>query len=297
MTPPNVAPVLEGVSMEGRPNTPDEVYLANIQHAMRLGHPQVKGHPLRPDRVCLVGGGPSLTSTVPELLELVRDGAKLVTMNGSYKWALDHNLTPSAFVMLDARQWNARFLDPGPIPRCQYLISSTCHPDVWARVADWPNVWVFHPVTRASEDCAYAVPSLDDYYLTQWVGIAGGSTVGSRALFLLRLLGYLRFDLFGIDSCWMDREHHAFAQPENDQDTLYWVRVHPRTPHERVFRCSGWHLKQLEDWLQIIRVNGSQFLLNVHGDGLLAYVMRTMAEADDLDIAPAEKGDGAATGA
>lgn len=278
-------PVLSGVTIDGTTNTTDDVYLAHIRHAMRLHHPQVKAQPVKTDRVALLGSGPSLRETMPELLAAVRDGAKLVTMNGSYAWALEQNLSPSAFIMLDAREANARFLDPGPLPRCQYLIASTCHPAVWERVRDWPNVWVFHPVTR-HETTGFAVPTLDDYYLKSWTAIGGGTTVGTRALYVFRLLGYLRFELFGIDSCWLGDAHHAFPQPENDHDTRYAITVHPRTPQARTFCCSGWHIKQLEDWLQIIRVNGAQFLLHAHGDGLLAYVIRTAAEAADLDIAP-----------
>jgi hypothetical protein len=42
--------------------------------------------------------------------------------------------------------------------------------------------------------------------------------------------------------------------------------------------CAGWHAKQLEDMLQAIRLHGEHFLMNVHGDGLLAYALKSSAD-------------------
>src|SRR5262245_24262920 len=90
--------VIEGVEVGGAVNTPDDTLLANIKHSIRLGYPQVKSQPLQPDRVCIVGGGPSLESTFAELRELYFEGAKVVTVNGAYHWCLERNIRPSAQV-------------------------------------------------------------------------------------------------------------------------------------------------------------------------------------------------------
>jgi hypothetical protein len=99
---------------------------------------------------------------------------------------------------------------------------------------------------------------------------------------LLRAIGFLRFDVFGCDSCVMDGKHHAYVQPENDADKIYPFKVHPTGHPEltRTFWCAPWHVAQLQDWLQTIRINGDHFLVNVHGDGLLAYAMRSSAELE-----------------
>jgi hypothetical protein len=125
-------------------------------------------------------------------------------------------------------------------------------------------------------------PILDTYYAGQWQGVGGGVTVATRALGLLRMLGYLRYDLFGVDSCWRGDQHHAYAQPENQRDKRLKVRVAPQGGGEaREFLCAPWHIKQFEDWLQLVRVNGQHFLIHVHGDGLIAYAMRS---ASDITI-------------
>jgi hypothetical protein len=117
---------------------------------------------------------------------------------------------------------------------------------------------------------------LDDYYDGHWHGIAGGTTVASRAVPLLRMMGYLRFDLFGVDCCWLDGQHHAFAQPENEGERRVALHLTPTRDggEGRTFQCAPWHVKAFEDWLQMIRVNGHLFALNVHGGGMLAYALR-----------------------
>lgn len=266
--------LLDGVEVLGAVNTPDDVLLAQVAASIRRGHPQV--WPVRPnrERVCLVGGGPSLASTVDELRDLVFAGAKLVTVNGAYQWCVARNLQPKAQIVLDARASNARFVDPD-VPSCRYYLCSQCAPATWDAVEGRSHVAIWH-----DESTAAIKAELDQYYRKRWHAIPGGTTVGTRAIGLLATLGFLRFDLFGFDSCWIDGAHHAYEQPENAQDRRIRLDVHPtgRPDLTRAFEVAPWHLKQLEDLLLMIRTNGERFVLNVHGEGLLAYVLRAGAE-------------------
>lgn len=277
--------VVEGMTLDGRVNVSDEQILSNVTSAMRRGYPQVRTLELKRDRICLLGSGPSLNDTLPELLQLLREGAKLVTTNGAYHWAIERNLQPQVQVIMDGRESNARFVDP-EIPRCKYLLASTCHPAVWDRVEGRKDVWVWHPSQRTDP----AGQALERYYLGNWEPVSGGTTVVSRALVAMRMLGFVRFDLFGVDSCWLRGEHHAMPQPENAGDRQYQVRVAPSGHPElgRAFGCTGWHLCQLQDFLRILRMNAHQFLLNVHGDGLLAFALRVNADLADAEVTEKE---------
>lgn len=274
--------VFDGIEFaECHANVPDAVLLDHVRQSIRRGHPQVwRTGGVQQDRVVLVGGGPSLADTEQELRDLVFAGAKLVTVNGAYQWCLARNLQPKAQIVLDARAPNARFLQPD-VAQCRYYLASQCHPETWDAVDGRPFVGIFHD---ASDEQVKA--ELDAYYFGQWHGVAGGTTVGTRAIVLLRMLGYLRFDLFGFDSCWMGGQHHAYDQPENEADKRLKVTVAATGGAEaRVFRCAPWHLKQLEDLLRLIRFNGQHFLLNIHGDGLLAYALKASADVQ-LQVEP-----------
>lgn len=270
--------VLEGVSLQGRVNVEDEVLLANVRSAIRRPFPQVKPQGVNGDRVVLVGGGPSLADTESELVDLVRAGAKLVTVNGSYQWCLDRNLVPKTQIVMDARPSNARFLYPY-IESCNYLLASQCAPEVWDAADGRKSVWMFHAAAGMDGPLREL---LDAHYLGQWFGVGGGTTVATRAVSVLRTLGYLRFDLFGVDSCFLRGEHHAYAQAENEHDRAFAFEVYPtgQPDRARTFQCAPWHVKQFECFLQMIRVNGDQFLLNVHGDGLLAYALKASADVE-----------------
>jgi hypothetical protein len=327
-------PAVADQMARGQMNTAEERQIANIASAIRRGYPQFRTGPNRGERICLVGSGPSLESTLPELRQLVWEGATLVTLNGAYHWCIERNLRPQTQIVMDARPSNVKFVEPD-VPKCNYMIASQCASALWDAVAGRPNVWIWHPVVRTEGG---PTKLLDDFYGGQWVGIGGGTTVATRAIYLLRTAGYLRFDLFGIDCCWMQRygiyntatnrllhhgvdgqpmlfdsreeadllapsyadygiaadvreisSHHAMPQPENDGDVRTKRRVTVSikgAAESREFLASGWHLKQLDDMLTTMHVNGKHYKLEVHGDGMLAYVMRVLGTAavDDLII-------------
>jgi hypothetical protein len=265
----------------GRMNTDEAQLLAHIQHAVRQGHPQMRTWPARGDRICLVGSGPSLASTEADLRRLVWEGAQVVTVNGAYHWCIEHGIQPKTQIVMDARATNARFVDP-EVPGCRYVLASQCAPETWAAVAGRPEVWIWHGVVRKDDPIT---AFLDAFYAGNWFGVGGGTTVATRAIALLRAAGYVRFDLFGIDCCWIGPTHHAMTQPENDGDTRMRVLVGDvaRPETMRPFDVSPWHLKQFEDFATILKLNGHHFQLAVHGDGMLAYLLRTLG--DDVEQA------------
>lgn len=270
--------VIEGVSFAGAMNVPHDVLLDQVRAAIRRQHPQVWRQPERPERVVLVGSGPSLEHTVDELVALVREGVVLATVNGAYHWCLERHLVPSVQIVLDARASTARFVQPA-IPRCRYFLASQCHADVWDAVADYPHVAIYHAL---SDDDAATRAVLDAYYAGCWQGVAGGTTVGTRAIGLLRMLGYLRFDLFGLDCCWLGDQHHAMPQPENAQDERLHFRVAPRGRPDlaRDFFCSPWQAKAFEDLLLMEKHMSREMRWMVHGDGMFAYAIAAQAYGD-----------------
>jgi hypothetical protein len=267
---PRVAARMAG----GKVNTDSATLLENIRSAIRRGHPQMQPGQIRPDRICLVGSGPSLNDTADELRDLLWEGAVLVTMNGAYHWCLEHNFRPQTQIVMDARPSNARFVTPA-VPKCNYVLASQCAPELWDAVQGRDHVFIFHAVVKGEED---ASPLLDAYYAGNWLGTGGGTTVATRAIHLLRMAGYVRFDLFGIDCCWSGSEHHAMAQPENARDkrarVIYSIPDQPGSARE--FIVSPWMLKQCEDFHTIMKVNGQHFKLQVHGDGMLAHALQTL---------------------
>ncbi len=217
--------------------------------------------------VLLVGGGPSLAGQVDEIRALRAGGAKLVTLNGAYNFALEHGLKVSATVVVDAREFNARFTHP-VMDETLYFVASQCDPAVLEGLPP-ERTYLWHTSTAGIKDLLDAA-----YGGKPWFSVPGGSTVALRAIPMLRMLGYRKFHLFGIDSCLMsDGAHHAYAQPENDSPHVINVNC-----GDRMFMCHPWMISQAKEFMDLVKYLGEEIELEPHGDGLISHIIRTGAE-------------------
>lgn len=233
----------------------------NVRVNCAAGWQQVVPHERNELECIVLGGGPSLNAHEAEIKALRANGAKLITLNGTYNWALEHGLTPSAQVMVDARPFNARFSKP-VVDDCRYLIASQCHPSVLEglppeRTFLWHTmIDLIGDLVKERYEVAYPVPSC--------------TTVLNTSLCLFRMLGFRRFHLFGCDSCLApDRSHHAYAQPENDAAFVVNVMV----TGGRTFQCHYWMVAQAQQFIDLIKFLGDEIELEIYGDGLLKHIL------------------------
>lgn len=252
--------------VEGELNISPRTRLANINNSIRLGLPQVRGHATNDQRVVLVASGSSLLNpiVVQELRDLYWQGCPIVAMNGSYEWLISINIKPSSMVMIDGRAFNARFITEY-IESCKYFIASQCAPEVFLQLMDKPNVYIWHCLTG---DDPVEKELLDNFYMNMWQPVAGGCTVGTRAIVLMRILGFTKFEIFGMDSCYLDYKDHVLPQAENFNDKPEKVFCAGRE-----FTCNAWQIAQALEFIDLIASNGQFFKLNLHGNGLLAHML------------------------
>jgi hypothetical protein len=259
-------------------NVSNEIIMAQTAANIRRQLPQAQPHAPNGEVVALVCGGPSLKDTETDLVEAYWKGAKVVCVNGSYQWCIDRNIRPSCVVILDAREFNARFIET-PVPGCRYLLASQCHPKVFELCAD-RDVTIWH----ACSACEPELELLNAFYFKHCFPITTGTTVAIRAIALMRMLGFQSFDIYGLDSCWLDGAHHTYSQPENNRDNRYatWLRPEGRDDLACRFECAPWHMKQAEDFEELMREYGHLFRLNVRGNGLIAAMMRIAGELGSI---------------
>jgi hypothetical protein len=256
-------------AFRGRVNTEHDRIYANIRTNIRRQLPQVQIHAANDYRVAMLCGGPSLADNERRIRTLHhRHGWKIATVNGTHRWAMDRGLSPSVHAMLDARPFNARFVED--VERtCRYLICSQCDPAVFEALAGL-DVHIWHGASRKEPEAKI----LDRFYAGRWQDVMGGGSIGTRAIGLLYLIGVRNVRVFGMDGCLRDGEHHAFAQSENDAGphAIKGVRV-----RRRRFRAHVWMLAQLDDWLQMAPHVPEDLNLSIEGDGMLAYIIRETA--------------------
>ncbi len=259
-----------------RCNVPDDELLRQIGSNIRLGLPQVRPHDVHPASALLVCGGPSLAMTKKDLVDAHFRGGKIIAVNGAFSWCIKNNLRPSAVICLDAREFNARFVEPD-VPQCKYFLAAQMHPNAF-EMCRGRDIWIWHALSAMEQE----VDLLKEYYRGYFWPVSNGTTVGIRAISLLQMLGFYSIEIFGLDSCWFDSRHHAYMQTENDADDIHitWLRPEGRDDLARPFSCSPWMMKQAVDFQELIRDKGDLFRLKVHGPGLLATMLETGAQLD-----------------
>lgn len=254
---------------EGTLNTSEAEIVANISWSIRQQYPQVEPCPTQEDMVvAIVGGGPSLASSMPVLKARWKEGDfKVVSLNGTHDYLIKHGVEPSAHIQLDARPHNARFV-ANPIEKCKYLMASQCAPEVFRNLRGH-EVYLWHSFNTRSDKKV-----LVDYYFGRLFPIVGGSTVMLRSFHLLRMLGFPKFEIFGFDSCYMGNEHHSYPQEENNYNRRNCIQV---KVGDRIFVCDGWMLSQAKEFLDLTRKIGDHWELVVHGNGLISHIIQTGA--------------------
>lgn len=267
-------------SPECRVNISDETILEQVNINIRRGLPQARPYEINPYPCIIVAGGPSLKDTEKELVETIwRTGAKVVAVNGAYQWCIDHNIRPGAFVCMDGREFNSRF-PLTPVDGCQYLLSSQCHPDMF-EICRGRKITLWHACSAGEKE----LDLLNAFYRKITWPVTLGTTVGIRTVSLMRMLGFYRMELFGFDSCYLGTEHHGYSQPENDKENLMpvWLRPKGRDDLAMRFVCSTWQAKQAEDFMNLVKERGELFQLRVHGNGLIANMMRIGSQMEIVD--------------
>jgi hypothetical protein len=260
----------------GTLNVEESQVRANVTANVKGDWMQVAPHLANDDDVMLIGGGPTLNEHLDTIKQLRAEGVKLVTLNGAYNWALEHGLKVSATVVVDAREFNKRFVRPVQ-DDTKYLIASQCDPALFEGLPK-DRTYMWHTSVELISDI------LDEHLKDGWYIVPGGCTVLLRAIPLLRMLGYKRFHLFGCDSCVAPQGHHAYPQPENDEACVIDAIV-----GDRVFQCHAWHVAQAQQFIDLVEVFKDEIELEIWGDGLLKHIVTTgakIAEASETASQP-----------
>lgn len=256
-------------------NTSHEHVVANIKANLDLGLKEIEPHEIQPDVVVyLLAGGPSLKQHEAEVIEAGRAGVPCVTVNGSYGWLLDRGIRPAAHVQVDAREFNRRFITRH-VDTCKYLVSSQCDNEL-VKSLPAEQTWLWHSGPSDLVKQTLMEWAEETGERREWYPVYGASTVVSRAVTLLALLGFRKIEIFGWDSCLMDGEHHSYDQPENDSKDIVTVTV-----GDRHFRCHPWMVVQANEFPKVVRHIYSQvpdLELSVRGNGLIAAILNEAME-------------------
>lgn len=268
----------DDITYHGAVNVAPEKVLRNIRKNAKYKDKfqMVVPHQIQDTEIMMLCGGPSLNDYKDEIIKLRAEGMPIVCGNGTYNWAIQNGMKPSMQMIIDAREFNTRFLRP-IVDDCKYFIASQCHPSLFEGMPeDRTYIWHVSGGTAEKNETADLIEECyDDFF-----PVPGGSTVTLRGLCLLRMLGFHKINMYGFDSCCSDSMHHAYTQPENDSKLSGAV---PVSVGGRAFSCDAWMLHQAREFMTMMGTLGDELDLNVVGDGLIAHIIKTGYEMTLLE--------------
>jgi len=251
-----------GLTIYASLNTSKEKIFDNIRTNIASGYPQVWPHTENKLKVALVAGGPSLEETLPDLKKAVSKGYRVVALANVARELVKHGIPIHSHILLDAMPNNASFITDTD---CTYLVASQCDPSVIKTIGDkgYRKIHLWHAVND-EEDFKFI-----GELMGEWVPVQGGSTITLRALRLLHILGYHKFEVFGFDSCIYKGKHHAYDQPNADNFDIHTIGLNGRK-----FDVHPWMIQQAMDFIKMVKIFGQKWEIIVHGDGLIANMIK-----------------------
>lgn len=258
----------------GAPNVVDEKIKDHIRvNCARSPMRWYIGRHPHDEPIMIVGGSPSVKGLIPSIKRRHQAGAHIMAVNGSAAFLRSHGIIPDVHVILDARPENIAFL-ADPHPHTFHLLASQCDPSLFdhlaAKSADvgmW-HAMLYHGHEREISELARGRP---------WQLIPGGSTVMLRSMFLAATSGCQTMHIYGMDSSFAGRTHHAYDQHLNAADepmSIVW--------RGKSYQAAPWMIRQATEfqddhWIPLTKAGGRIF---VHGDGLIPdicqYLNRTL---------------------
>lgn len=261
---------LPKIKLDGKVNLTEETAQRNIEINIRRGLPQLKGHVPNPEPIVLCAGGPSLKRYLPNIRKRAEAGRMIVSVNGTHDFLMENGIRPALHVQLDGRPFMSRFVE-NPVDGCAYFIASHSDPGVFDAL-EGQRVYIFHTGYHKTAETI-----LEHYYRGNYHVCAGGSTVTLRTIWLLTVLGRFRQEIFGFDSCFLGKKHHAYSQEENDTDRMVSIIPDLLGEGNKQFWCAPWMASQADEFQRMIAKVGDRFQLAVYGPGLIAHMLRTGA--------------------
>jgi len=265
--------------------TPPETAHENIRANLRRGLPRLHDLPefkkvKGPDAdLAIVGGGPSLRTTLDELRAFE---GRMIVCGSAHDFVRAHGFRPRYAATCDPDPVMANYLRL-PCPETTYLVSSHSHASAFEALEGMPVV-LWH--------CAPIEESFLNEVDPGWQAVGGGCTVGLRAISIAMMMGYSNLHFFGFDSSLGEdeSEHHAYGFSDKSEELgeIYTVKlgVSKDGPPEgaKEFKCAGYQMAQATHFKILLEHYGAMFTPTFHGGGLLPTMWASIkAESERME--------------
>lgn len=209
------------------------------------------GHEKRSEPIAVVNFGPSLRDT----WEDIRKFKYVMSCSGAHRFLIERGIVPTYHIDVDPRPHKIKLLGE-PHPDVEYLIASTCHPDLFEHLKGF-KIKMWH-IFDTSDDGLRLLPH------GQWA-ITGGCSVGVRTLTISRFLGFTEIHVFGMDGSFAEEGTHAAEHPNSPKS--YSLVEYPEGSG-RTYRTTPAMLEAARNtWHELDMMKDTKVVF--YGDGLV----------------------------
>lgn len=244
--------------------------LDNARANCALGLDQITPCSQHERTLMICAGGPSLADYVDKIRDdRETTDSSIIAINDTYDYLAEHDIPVDYFAMCEIAPWPKEFLvraGPGTV----YYMCSIAHPTAVARLMDAGlDVRLWH-VSATNEDSDFRPPYTEivEGFYPGTIYLGGGEAMSMKAINLGMVLGYRKFEMYGVDGCYRNGEaSHVYMDR----------KVAPLTVQcaGREFVSSYYLARQADDLRRMCAAWHQTFSLKCHGDGLVQHMHRT----------------------
>lgn len=258
-----------------KPHPMGEVWVRNMRVNCARDLPWFETAKRDPRPAVICAGGSSLADNWQYVRRRWRSGQVIFACNGVGSALISRGIVPNYVCALDANPKMAEYFFQNTHPDTEYLIASCCDPSL-----------VDHLLDRGCKVClwhaAMANTAEEDGILEEfapkrmaWPQAFGGSvTIGARTPILAWAKGHREHHLYGMDSCYRNREHHAYDHPHKGLDKYQRVGF-DFGGRAKEYDAAPWMVRQADEFRDTyweLRRLGVHFM--PHGDGIIPDMCR-----------------------
>lgn len=210
--------------------------------------------------IAIVGGGPSLHDTMGDL----HKHDDVMVCGSAHDFLIQNHIRPKWTVLCDPDPIIIKYIKYAS-PYTTYLVASQCHPSVFEYLQSRKcRISLWHAGQNIEQEKLFGENK---------IVIRGGCTVGLRAIPIAINFGYSLIHLFGFDNCLIDggKTSHAydFQEPEYEK-----IKNAIDVGVEGVmFKMADYHLAQLMDFKEILKMIGGRAFIKSHGHGAITHLL------------------------
>lgn len=239
-----------------------EECLGNLKSSLGRGLPSIKEVTAPHDGTMLiVGTGPTLAAQIETLRQA---SGFILAVNEAHDYLIDNGIIPHGWIFTEVSPWEKNLVR-NEAPGCRYYVASQCAPSTFDYLQG-RDIMLWHAWQDIGEGPLITEAELCDAKL-----IGGGCTPSLRAICLGMVLGYRKFETFGVDGCYDTNSHVAYEAERTDWGAEAHLDV---VCVGRKFKTVGYLARQAHDFIEFLKRHGHGFTMKMHGDGLMQHIHR-----------------------